>query len=50
MKIVAVLVLPLISGFLFCDSATAEEVLNMRSIQEMCGPKWGHHDFVDQTE
>jgi hypothetical protein len=49
-KIVAILVLLLISGFLFCGSATAEEVLNMRSIQEMCGPKWGHHDFVDQTE
>jgi hypothetical protein len=32
------------------DFATAEDVLNMRSIQEMCGPKWGHHDFVDQTE
>jgi len=32
------------------DFAAAEDVLNMRSIQEMCGPKWGHHDFVDQTE
>jgi hypothetical protein len=25
-------------------------VLNMRSIQEMCGPHEGHHDFADQTE
>jgi hypothetical protein len=30
--------------------ATAQEVMRMGAIQEMCGPKWGHHDFVDQTE
>jgi hypothetical protein len=32
------------------DFATAEDVLNLRSIQDMCGPRWGHRDFVDQTE
>jgi hypothetical protein len=47
MKIAAVLALALLIPFGF---ATAQEVMNMRSIQEMCGPKWGHHDFVDQTE
>jgi hypothetical protein len=30
--------------------SSAQEVMNMRSIQEMCGPKWGHKDLVDQTE
>jgi hypothetical protein len=41
------------ASMIFCLSAglaTAEDVLNMRSIQDMCGPKDGHHDFVDQTE
>jgi hypothetical protein len=32
------------------DFVTAEDVMNMRSIREMCGPQWGHHDFVDQTK
>jgi hypothetical protein len=30
--------------------SSAQEVMNMRSIQEMCGPKWGHKELVDQTE
>jgi hypothetical protein len=46
-KIAAVLTSVLLIPF---GVVTAEEVMNMRSIQEMCGPKWGHHDFVDQTE
>jgi hypothetical protein len=41
----ATTVLCLSSGF-----TSAQEVMNMRSIQEMCGPKWGIRTFVDQTE
>jgi hypothetical protein len=50
MKITAVVGLAMTTAFLFSGFAIAQEVMNMRSIQEMCGPKWGHHDFVDQTE
>ena len=50
MKITAVLGLAMTTAFLFSGFAIAQEVMNMRSIQEMCGPKWGHHDFADQTE
>src|ERR1700722_2704472 len=34
---------------LSANCATAS-VLNMRSIQDMCGPQVGHHHFVDQTQ
>jgi hypothetical protein len=46
----AVLILVAIASSIPADIAAAEDVLNMRSIQDMCGPKWGHRDFVDQTE
>ena len=34
----------------FAPNCATASVLNMRSIQDMCGPHEGHHDFVDQTE
>jgi hypothetical protein len=33
------------SGF-----ASAQDVMSMASIKEMCGPKWGHKELIDQTE
>jgi hypothetical protein len=45
----AALILAGIASSLPFGLATAG-VLDMRSIQEMCGPQSGHHDFVDQTE
>lgn len=49
MKIAAICILSGIATSIPSDPATAG-VLNMRSIQEMCGPKEGYRDFVDQTE
>jgi hypothetical protein len=48
-KITAVWILAVIVASITAGSATAG-VLDMRSIQEMCGPQSGHHDFIDQTE
>ncbi|MGB6629686.1 MAG: hypothetical protein WBE52_00505 [Terriglobales bacterium] len=50
MKIAAVLALAVITPLFPVGFATAQEVLTMRSIQEMCGPKWGIRNFIDQTE
>ena len=46
MKALVVLVLLLTASGAFAE----EDVLNMRQINEMCGPKYGHKDWVDQTE
>ena len=47
---VAALILAGIASSIPMRFATAEDVLNMGSIRDMCEPRWGHRDFVDQTE
>jgi hypothetical protein len=45
--------IPAVASFLaLCISPdfACAGILGMRSIQDMCGPQSGHHDFVDQTE
>jgi hypothetical protein len=46
----ATLALVMVALCFFPGFSSAQEVMNMRSIQEMCGPKWGHKELVDQAE
>lgn len=50
MRIGTASVLTVITVLLMLRIATAQEVMSMGSIREMCGPKWGHREFVDQME
>jgi hypothetical protein len=50
MRTPSALALAITALCLFAVFASAQEVMNMASIKEMCGPKWGHKDLVDQTE
>jgi hypothetical protein len=50
MKTAGALALAITAQCLFAGFAAAQEVMNMASIKEMCGPKWGHKELIDQTE
>jgi hypothetical protein len=50
MRIASTLAFAITASLLMLRISIAQEVMSMGSIREMCGPKWGHREFVDQTE